>query len=156
MTGIKEAYTRYAKSLVQAGDGGGRGDRAVGMPLELVAETNPYARPAGADVAVRLLWRDQGYPNAQITVFRKFVGCEATTTTVRTDAGGRAAIPVESGGRFLLNAVYMMEPSVETRARIRDAAWESLWASLTYELPEQGDGEAVDCERTDKSYQDRR
>lgn len=155
MTDIKEAYTRYAKSLVQVGDGGGR-DRAVGMPLELVAETNPYAGKEDADVAVRLLWRDQGYADAQITVFRKFVGCEATSTTVRTDAEGRVTIPVESGGRFLLNAVHMMEPSVETRQRIRDVEWESLWASLTYELPEQDGGEAAGCERTDKSYQDRR
>lgn len=153
-TEIKEAYTRYAKTLIQVGDGGGR-DRALGMPLELVAETNPYDGLPGGTVMVRLLWRDRGHGDAQITVFRKLAGCEATRSTVRTDAEGRAAIPVGPGGRILLNAVHMMEPSARIREQMRDVHWESQWASLTYGLPEQVGGDP-DCERIDNSHRERR
>ena len=47
-TGFAERYTRYAKALVQAGpaDPADR-DVRVGLPLELVAQANPYA--AGVD-----------------------------------------------------------------------------------------------------------
>lgn len=136
-TGITEAYTRYAKSLIQVGDGAG-GDRALGMPLELVAETNPYTDASNTDIVVRLLWHGEGLPDGQISIFYKRESCKTVRTVLHTDAEGRAGIPRRDGGRFLLNSVHMIEPSAGTLQRV-DAAWESLWASLTYELPLQED-----------------
>lgn len=130
--GIKELFSRYAKSLIQVGESAGR-DRAVGMPFELVAETNPYTDPTVAQVEVQLLFQGEAQPNAQIAVFNKREGCGTTRETTLTDAGGRARIPVDTGGRFLINAVHMVTLSPERRT---DAVWESLWASLTFELPE--------------------
>lgn len=129
-----EAYTRYAKSLVQVGDVAGE-DQPVGMPFELVAETNPYTAQPADDIWVKLLWRGQALADAQISVFRKPEGCQAGKSLVFTDADGRASIPRGAGGRFLLNAVHMIEPSAET-ASSNGAVWHSLWASLVFELPE--------------------
>jgi len=142
---ITEAYTRFAKSLVQAGDTRGA-DEIVGFPLELLVETNPYTMPAGGDVTVRLLWQGEGLPFAQISVFQKSAGCEATLSAVQTDESGLALVSYNGGGRFLLNAVHVILPTPETLRDIR-ADWESLWASLTFELPkamEPGE-ESTEC-----------
>lgn len=138
---VTESFTRYAKTLIRVGNGDGS-DRAEGLPFELVAETNPYTNVPDDDMTVRLLLKGEPHADAQITVFRKFIGCEATRLTLHTDADGRARIPRKTGGRFLVNAVYMREPAPES-----DAAWESLWASLTFRLPENtGDGEEEPCD----------
>lgn len=134
-TDIKEGYTRYARTLVRVGDGAGQ-DRPVGMPLELVAVTNPYTADENEDITVRLLWRGEGHANAQVTVFRKHSDCRTSRVTLRTDAEGRAVVPRGRGGRLLVNAVQLTEPGERLPDRM-GAAWESLWASLTFGLPEE-------------------
>lgn len=130
---VTEAYTRYAKSLVLAGGADGA-DAVVGFPLEFVIEFDPYARDLADALPVRLLRDGAGLPSAQIKIFSKLPGCEATRATVVTDDSGRALVPRGTGGRFLLNAVHVIEPTKATLEDI-DADWESLWASITFELP---------------------
>ena len=55
MSGIRELYARCAKALVSVGSKVSGADRAVGMPLELVAEKNPYGLAATDVLPVRLL-----------------------------------------------------------------------------------------------------
>ena len=129
---VTEAYTRYAKALVLVGDGEGR-DEWAGMPLEIVAETNPYADSSSGTISVRLLWNGQGMAGKQISIFRKHGGCEAKRTAVLTDTDGRASIPREPGGRFLLNSVHVVEPPAASKNT--RAMWQSFWASTTFELP---------------------
>lgn len=126
-TGFDEAYTRCAKALVQSGGGGGD-DAPVGLPLELVAGANPYELPDDAtELPVSLLWQGSPLADAQITIFRK--GEDVEQTTVRTDADGRAVIPLGTGGRFLLNAVHMIPWDEKPKD-----AWHSYWASLTFAI----------------------
>jgi len=54
-------------------------------------------------------------------------------TSLSTDEHGRVEIPQANGGAFLINAVQMIEPSEKVRNET-GAVWESLWASVTYEL----------------------
>ena len=130
-TGFDEAFSRCAKALVQSGDGdgdGGGSDTVIGMPIELVADANPYTLPAGAtDLPVRLLWQDAPMADAQIKIFRKNGALEVTT--VRTGPDGGALIPLGDGGRFLLSAVQII-PWDE----LPKDAWHSYWASLTFEI----------------------
>ncbi|MDJ0958435.1 MAG: DUF4198 domain-containing protein, partial [Arenicellales bacterium] len=123
---VTEAYTRYAKALVLVGNDDGQ-DEWVGMPFEIVTETNPYADSSSGAIFVRLLWNGRGMADKQVSIFRKHGGCEATRTTVLTDTEGRASIPREPGGRFLLNSVHVVESpagSLNTRTM-----WQSFWAS---------------------------
>jgi len=144
-TDITESYTRFAKSLVQVGGGSGR-DRAVGLPFELVARTSPYTSIGESDITVKLLWRGEPHADAQITVFRKRAGCKTTRTTVQTDGKGLATVPGDDGGRLLVNAVHMKEPSQRVR-ETTDALWHSLWTSLTFKLPVERPAEQrPDCE----------
>jgi uncharacterized GH25 family protein len=126
-----EAYTRCAKALVEVGaSSAGDHDRAVGMPLELVAERNPYAAPAAAELPVRLLWQGKPIEGVQVTVFQN--DGALAETRVRTDSEGRVRIPLTGGGMFLLNAVHMQAAPPE-----RGTQWESHWASLTFSIEPQ-------------------
>ena len=71
-TGIKESYSRCAKLLMNVGKPGGN-DRLTGMPLELVAERNPYSLASGERLPVRLFlqWQaDRGDPDHGVQQIR--------------------------------------------------------------------------------------
>ena len=126
--GFKEAYQRFAKSLVKVGDGVGK-DRALGLELELVVETNPYT-DRGSDIVALLLWRGEPFPEAQISVFRRHDG-EVGKMHFTTNEQGRVRVPRQGApGVYLLNAVHMIEPPPNDDGVV----WKSLWASTTFEL----------------------
>ena len=126
--GFKEAYQRFAKSLVKVGDGHG-GDRALGLAFELVVESNPYT-DRDSDVVAQLLWQGNPFPHAQVNVFRRHAG-RVSRTHVITDTAGRVSIPrFGAPGVYLLNAVHMVEPPPNDAGVV----WKSLWASTTFEL----------------------
>lgn len=134
--GFSETYRRFAKALIKVGAGEGE-DGLIGMPLELVAIDNPYVTSGSNTIRVKLLWRQQPLPSAQITVFRKRPGKETERTIFISNQSGIAAIPRGAGGRLLLSAVHMIP--AEPAANEFRAVWESLWASMTFEL-----GAAID------------
>jgi uncharacterized GH25 family protein len=124
---ITEVYSRCAKLLLDVGSGGGE-DRAVGMPLELVAERNPYRLGAGEKLPVRLLYQGKPIAGVQITAISK--ADPTKRHNFRTDAAGRAEIAVPAAGPWLLNAVHMIAPAAGEKAH-----WSSLWASLNFDRP---------------------
>jgi hypothetical protein len=127
--GFAEEYIRCAKALVQVGEpSAAQEDVATGLPLELIASRNPYAHGGLAELPVTLLWQGKPIADVQIRTFRDD-GATVTESTTRTDAAGGAVVPVQGGGKFLLNAVYMQVAPPD-----RNAAWESYWASLTFEI----------------------
>lgn len=131
--GFGEAYSRYAKSLVAIGDGAGH-DRVFGLETELVAGANPYTEDLSGGMPVSLLYEGSPRANAQIEVFEKDAAGEVRIFTVKTDAEGRAVVPVSPGNRYMLDAVVLREPA-PTIASELNAVWESLWANLTFEVP---------------------
>lgn len=127
-SGFSEHYIRCAKALVQVGEAAPLDqDAATGMPLEIIARKNPYDAPAPGELPVTLLWRGKPIPGIQIRTFQDNGMVRETTT--RSDADGNAVISLRGGGKFLLNAVHMQEPPHGS-----EAAWESYWASLTFEV----------------------
>ena len=133
-SGFSEAYSRYAKSLISVGDGAGA-DQEYGLLTEIVALANPYTDDLSGGVPVRLLYQGAPRADAQIEVFAKDAEGQVTITTARTDADGHAVIPVTPGSRYMLDAVVLREPSEELAAE-RNVVWESLWANLTFAVPE--------------------
>lgn len=131
--GFGEAFTRNARALVQVGPATpDQADAPSGMPFDLVAEANPFVEGL-AGLPVRLTWQGQPSPDTQIAVFLLPEGGTAPQDTVRstlrTDADGRALIPLPQAGRYMLAAVHIEELSPEESAA---AVWESHWASLTF------------------------
>ena len=125
---VREIYSRCAKSLLLAGAAPGSApDRAFGLPLELIAESDPYASRSAA-FRVRLLHRGAALPGALVTAFHKAV--PDRRLEARTDARGRAELALDRPGVWLLNAVHLLPAP-----KASGAQWETLWASLTFELP---------------------
>jgi uncharacterized GH25 family protein len=127
--GVKEVFSRFAKSLIAAGNGSGPGyDRVLGQRLELVPETNPYALTGGGVLRVRLIHRDKPLAGALIVALQK--GRPEAKVSARSDSQGRAELKLDRSGFWLVKAVHMIPAPSET-----GADWESFWASLTFEVP---------------------
>lgn len=124
---IKELFARCAKALIQVGGGGGN-DRAVGLPLELVAERNPYQMAPGELLPIRVLHDGKPLAGALIKVFH--LKDPEQPRRYRTDVEGRAMLPLPLPGEYLLNAVHMLQASPKDQAD-----WLSLWASMTFARP---------------------
>ena len=126
---VKEIYSRCAKSLPSVGAGKGAGyDRVLGLELELVAEKNPYALRPGEELPVRLLYRGKPLDGALLVAVPK--GGADAKVSARSDRQGRAALRLDRPGLWLVKAVHMVPAPADS-----GADWESLWASLTFELP---------------------
>ena len=130
-TGFRERYSRYAKSLIAVGSGDGA-DEAVGMTTEIVALANPYTDDLSNGFPVSVLYRGEPRRNAQVDLFEKDPDGGVTLTKYRTDGDGTAVLPVRSGYEYLVDAGLLraLEPEDE-----RSPVWESLWASLTFQVP---------------------
>ncbi|WGW05532.1 DUF4198 domain-containing protein [Tropicibacter oceani] len=129
---VREQYSRHAKSLIGVGDGAGA-DRAMGLEVELVALANPYTDDLSAGFAVQALYQGKPQAEMQVEVFDRAPDGSVTTRQYRTDDAGRAVLDVAPGHFYLVDHVVMREltPGAET-----DPAWESLWASLTFGVPQ--------------------
>lgn len=127
---VTETYSRGAKSLLAVGkpEPGSAPDRAFGLPLELIAETDPYSGKAG-EFRVRLLYQGAPLAGTQVTAFNKAVPGKRLAE-VRTDASGHAQLTLDRKGVWLVNAVHLIPAQKKSGAQ-----WETLWASLTFEIP---------------------
>lgn len=124
-----EVYRRFSKSLVAFGDPLGADD-FMGMEAELIALDNPYQ---GGDIAVQLLYQGTPLPDTQIEVFAKTDG--VTVSYIRTDANGVATVPTMAGVSYMLDSVILRAPSPDL-AEATGAVYETLWANLTFRVPE--------------------
>lgn len=126
-TNIRELYARNAKLLLGVGNAAGK-DRALGLPLELIAARNPYTLKPGDRLSVQLLYR--GKPVGGVAVFAFNSADPENPVKSVTDPNGQADIWLPAAGPYLLNAVHMFEPAAGDKAD-----WSSLWASLTFSVP---------------------
>ena len=131
---FREVYGRYAKTLINVGVGGGA-DMRTGLETEIVALTNPYTDDLSAGMRVQVFYGDDVRADTQVEVFDKAPDDSVVVTYVRTDADGIAVVPVTAGHSYMLDAVVLREPSAELAAS-SNAVWETLWANLTFAVPE--------------------
>ena len=131
--GFNEAYTRFVKALVAVGDGGGA-DTSVGLETEIVALANPYTERRER-IPVRVLYLSSPRADAQVELFEKAPDDTVAVTYHRTDAAGEVSLPVKPGHRYLVDAVVLREPSPGLAAET-GAVWETLWAAVTFAVPE--------------------
>jgi uncharacterized GH25 family protein len=127
-----EVYSRCAKSLIAADGAGGSGfDRVLGLTLEVIAEDDPFKLRGGGPMRFRVLY--EGKPLATALVKAIALDDPDSTLALRSGADGRVAFRLPRKGIWLVKVVHMVPAPKET-----GADWESLWASLTFEIPEGG------------------
>lgn len=136
-TGFKEVYTRFSKALIGVGDAQGN-DQRLGLETEIVAFDNPYATTPDAGIRVGLYYSGAPRMAAQIKIFDKAPDGTVTTTDAITDADGVMRMPVARGHEYLLSSVVIRVPDPDL-AKEKDAVWETLWAALTFAIPESAE-----------------
>ena len=126
---VHEAYSRNSKALISVGNvDGSVVDRRMGLRLEVMAERDQS--PAGEDDlhSYRLLFEGKPLVDALVTATRP--GTTDDDLKARTDADGRASFRLHAPGMWRVAAVHMIKAPHDVAAD-----WESLWASLTFEIP---------------------
>ncbi|MFB6241030.1 MAG: DUF4198 domain-containing protein, partial [Gemmatimonadota bacterium] len=126
---VDERYTKYAKALVQVGEGGPDAyGRRVGHPIEFVPLEDPFELRPGDRFRARLLWR--GEPLAKHVVFAGRAGAgEGPTTHARTNDEGVVEFPLFVSGPWYLKAIHMAEAPDDPELEYR-----SHWATLTFDV----------------------
>jgi uncharacterized GH25 family protein len=125
----REVFSRCAKSLLAIGGTGGPTlTQPVGLTLELIPEADPYTLAPGGTLSVRLLY--EGKPLAGAMVMALDATDAQSPQKIRSDGDGRATFTLPRSGAWLIKAVHMIRAP-----RDAGAAWESFWASLTFEIP---------------------
>ncbi len=131
---VRERYTRYSKALIAIGDGHGS-DQNMGLETELIALTNPYDAGFDDEMDISLMYQDAPRANVQIEVYERNAEKEVTITKYRTDDMGHASFPVKPGMTYLVDSV-VLRPAPDVGAAKDSPQWESLWASLTFAVPQ--------------------
>ncbi len=131
---FREVYTRFSKSLVGVGHAKGD-DKRIGLETEIIALDNPYTGELTDGMRVQLFYADEVRVEAQVELFEKSPEGEVIVSLHRTDIHGIATLPVRRGYAYMADAVVMREPAA-VLAKEENAAWETLWANLTFSVPE--------------------
>ncbi|SIT78457.1 Uncharacterized conserved protein, contains GH25 family domain [Yoonia rosea] len=129
-----EVYSRYSKSLIGVGNSAGA-DRRVGLETEIVALTNPYTDDLSDGFQVQVYYRNDLRANTQVEVFEKAADSQVSISLYQTDENGIATFPVRPGYSYMVDAVVLREPN-ERLAELSGAVWETLWANLTFAVPD--------------------
>ncbi len=126
----RDSYLRCDKALVHVGDGSCTGfERTLGLPIELVLETDPGRWSAGQELTLRLEFGERPLANRQVKLMR--LAAPHTIVLARTDEHGRTRFTPESAGAFVASSVHQRRATPE---QALEGDWEGFWASLSFEL----------------------
>ena len=124
----RELYSRYAKLLVQVGD---RTDdtfkKKAGLKLEIIPSQNPYDLNAGDYMDCMVYYRGNPEPHALVKVW-SHVGNRIFLQNIYTESDGSIRFPISNTGPWIVSTVKMI------RSSSPKAEWESMWASLVFEI----------------------
>lgn len=127
----REVFSRSVKSMLRAGPAQTAGEgfeRVLGLTLEIVPRRDPAGIFPGGRLPLRLLYDGRPLGGALVVAMNRTAPGEKIRA--RTDGRGEATLALERRGVWLVKAVHMT-PAPEGL----DADWESVWTSLTFEIP---------------------
>jgi hypothetical protein len=124
----RDSYLRCDKALLGVGGANGA-DRAVGLPIELVLESELARWTAGSELMLRLELAGEPLAGRQVKLMR--LDAPHTILLARTDASGRARFTPTAAGGWVASSVHQRRADPEQEL---EGEWEGLWASLSFEL----------------------
>jgi uncharacterized GH25 family protein len=128
-----ENYSRRAKSIVQIGPPDAssqmQATRPLGLPLEIIPEANPYARPQSRTLPVRVIYEGEPLEGALVKLTRLEDDAVPLETHL-TDRTGRATFVMPTEGSWLLNVIW-----TKSLPRSRETDFETIFSSLSFGFP---------------------
>lgn len=125
----RETYSRCAKAVLSVGAGTGEDPPpALGFTLELLPQRHPDKIKVNTELPVVLRYEGQPLRNATVTALNR--DQPEVPFTGRTDASGTVSFVLHRPGPWLIKCVHMVR-----LPEGGEADWESLWASLTFDVP---------------------
>jgi len=124
----RETYRKHAKAVFRVGapEAGDQSWREpVGLPLEIVPESDPGTLKPGAVLSVRVLKEGRPFQDFALAV----VPPAGKRALMRTDAEGRASFVLDRSGPWLLAGTDLRSA--------RDGGWESDFTTLTLTVPQR-------------------
>jgi LysM repeat protein len=121
-----EYYSKYPKTVIQVGN---RLDNTptqpLNLPLEIVPVVNPYTLKKGDKLSVTVFFKGKTLTGQELAWSFPGQG-EKFAGTTKTDSKGRALVPLEKKGPYVIRLTHM------EWVRQKTHEWESYWASLTF------------------------
>jgi uncharacterized GH25 family protein len=125
-----ENYSRQAKAIVQIGPPDANSQlqvtRPLGLPLEIVPEANPYARPQPRALPIRVVYEGQSLEGALVKLTH-LENDAVPLETHMTDRMGRATFVMPTEGNWLLNVIW-----TKPLPRSRETDFETIFSSLSF------------------------
>ena len=98
--------------------------------MEIIPENDPSALKPGEDL--RVVVKSEGRPLAGALVTARDNRESAKPVSTRTDEQGRAVLRLADPGMWVVDTVDMFAAPADS-----GADWESVWASLSFEIAAQ-------------------
>ncbi len=127
----RERFYRYAKALLTGLGPSAEVTRPLGLAYEIVPDQDPTARLA--PFRGRILYDGKPLANALIVALLR--GEPTVQLRAHSDARGAVTLALPRPGVWLIKSVHMVRASF-----FSSEDWDSLWASLTFEVPAAGSG----------------
>ncbi len=126
----KEIFSRSSKAIFSVGDKktDEAATKAMGFRVEILARANPASLKSGDTLPVTV--KSDGKPLANALVQARNTQHPESTLVARTDVQGRLSLKLSQPGIWVIDTVDMFPAPKES-----GSDWESVWASLTFELP---------------------
>ena len=128
---IVRRYAKYAKTIVEFGQGPRAFDRVAGQPLEFVPQADPAAARAGATVRLRLLFQGRPLANARVHAGRagQKDQSSAIDRELTTSPEGILSLPLDAAGLWNVRTIHIVPtpPGGE-------ADWDAHWASYVFRV----------------------
>ena len=131
---LVERYRRFAKSLIMVGPASGQ-DQLLGLEMELVALTNPYQQSVSKEFTLAVYESGVPRPGAQVTVFIRHTPRDVEKKIIMADDRGQVNLLLLPGRQYLFDSVKLQP--IKDADPIKNAEWESLWAALTFAVPNE-------------------
>jgi uncharacterized GH25 family protein len=134
LTQVRERYSKHVRALVQVGER--RSDdfgKALGFPVEILFDQNPYSLKFGQEVSFRVLYKGRPVANQLARAsYEGFHGHDASgghlnAYEMRTDKDGRARFLLSKKALWYVSLINMQQLSGDP-----EADYESNWATVTF------------------------
>ena len=128
---IVRRYAKYAKTIVEFGQGPRAFDRVAGQPLEFVPLSDPAAARAGSTVRLRLLFHGRPLGNGRVHTGRAGhpLGSPSVDHDLTTSADGILSVRLDAAGLWNVRTIHIVPtpPGGE-------ADWDAHWASYVFRV----------------------